>query len=183
MALSRNGNRVISVYDPTGLVEEGPQLLSNVSLPGLAALPHANEMSALTYTDSRRASLGGDWRTTFTLNSGIQIEPFVQGRGDLYSIESPELVNVSTGATTDGKNTVERIYGVAGANVSWPFIKPIGAASLVLEPLAQIALSPVYKVNPNIPNEDSASFEYDETNLFSVDRFSGFDLVEGGQRV
>ena len=53
----------------------------------------------------------------------------------------------------------------------------------MLEPLAQVALSPVYKVNPNIPNEDSASFEYDETNLFSIDRFSGFDLLEGGQRV
>jgi LPS-assembly protein len=181
--LSRNGNRVISIYDPTGVTPEGPQLLSDVSLPALSQLPQAKEISALTYTDSRRASLGGDWRTTFTLNSGIQIEPFVQGRGDFYSIDDPQLLNVATGATTAGKSTVERIYGVAGANLSWPFIKPIGSASLVLEPLAQIALSPVYRVNPNIPNEDSVSFEYDETNLFSVDRFSGFDLVEGGQRL
>ena len=39
------------------------------------------------------------------------------------------------------------------------------------------------RINPNIPNEDSASFEYDETNLFSTDRFSGYDLLEGGDRL
>ena len=33
------------------------------------------------------------------------------------------------------------------------------------------------------PNEDSRSTEFDETNLFSANRFSGTDRVEGGQRV
>ena len=38
------------------------------------------------------------------------------------------------------------------------------------------------KFNPNIPNEDSVSFEYDETTLFEINRFSGYDLAEGGAR-
>ena len=35
----------------------------------------------------------------------------------------------------------------------------------------------------NIPNEDSLDFEFDDTNLFGQDRFSGLDRVETGARV
>ena len=53
----------------------------------------------------------------------------------------------------------------------------------VSEPLVQAAVSPNVKLNTNIPNEDSASFELDETNLFSTHRFPGYDLYEGGARI
>jgi len=49
--------------------------------------------------------------------------------------------------------------------------------------MAQIAVAPLLGVNPYIPNEDSVSFEYDETNLFALNRFPGADLVESGQRL
>ncbi len=209
VALTRS-DRVISVFDPTGVIAEGPQLFNTNATGGnpfanpqqLANQAQARVLSALSYTDSRRASVGGDWRTSFTLDNGIRIDPFVYGRADGYSITNPVVFEGYAGAapagavsyanpTTQGigiyqaagKSSVGRISGTAGVNLSWPFIKPIGSASLVLEPLAQVDLSPVYKVDPNIPNEDSASFEYDETNLFSIDRFSGFDLLEGGQRL
>ena len=205
VALTRN-NRVISVYDPTGDIVQGPQLLnttasSNGSPNILANLPQnqVKQLSALEYTDSRRASAGFNWRSSFTLDDGIRIEPFVYGRADAYSIDNPTVLTGYSGTNTSanaipgtngggliatpGKDDVGRVSGTVGANLSWPFIKPIGAASLVLEPLAQVAVSPVYRVNPNIPNEDSAAFEYDETNLFSIDRFAGFDLLEGGQRL
>ena len=190
VALTRN-NRVFSEFDPSGGTVEGAQLFqttnANPALNTLTALNTATaageRVSALSYTDSRRASLGADWRTSLTLDNGIRVEPFLYGRGDIYSIDDAEIYNPTTEAFDPGKSTVGRISGTAGANLSWPFIKPIGAASVTLEPLAQIALSPVYRVDPNIPNEDSASFEYDETNLFSINRFAGFDLVEGGQRI
>ena len=75
-----------------------------------------------------------------------------------------------------------RGLGTIGADFSWPFIKPIWNGSLVLEPLVQLIYANKVKFNPNIPNEDSVSFEYDETNLFSINRFSGYDLAEGGAR-
>ena len=191
VSLTRN-DRVVSVFDPNGVVPQGPQLQGNGAATDgglydtaakLFALPLHEQISALSYTNSRRASLGADWQTSFTFDNGIRVEPFVLGRGDAYSIDGAQVYNPSQGVFDPGKSTVGRLEGTVGTNVSWPFIKPIGSASLILEPLAQLDLSPVYRVNPNIPNEDSASFEYDETNLFSTDRFSGFDLLEGGQRI
>jgi len=53
----------------------------------------------------------------------------------------------------------------------------------VLEPIAQVILAPDAKANPNIPDEDSQVFTFDETNLFSADRFDGYDLYDGGDRL
>ncbi len=52
----------------------------------------------------------------------------------------------------------------------------------VIEPIAQIIVSP-YGGNPaTIPNQDSTSFEFDDTNLFSVNRLPGYDIIEDGPR-
>jgi len=187
VALSRN-RPVVSIYDPSGVIPQGPQEFNPASGPLGAVTAQLSpsglkQVSALEYTSSRRASAEVDWRTDFIMNSGIKIEPFLFGRADAYSISDAHVYDQQTGAFVEGKDNVERVYGTAGATVSWPFIKPIGGASVVLEPMAQVAVSPTEKVNPNIPNEDSASFEYDETNLFDANRFSGFDLLEGGERL
>ncbi|HRD46526.1 MAG TPA: LPS assembly protein LptD, partial [Caulobacter sp.] len=55
--------------------------------------------------------------------------------------------------------------------------------TIVLEPLLQIALSPETDFGARIPNEDSVVLEYDETNLLRANKFPGFDLYEGGQRI
>ena len=55
--------------------------------------------------------------------------------------------------------------------------------TIILEPMAQIALSPNVKADANIPNEDSLVFTYDETNLFDADKFPGYDLYDGGARL
>jgi LPS-assembly protein len=81
--------------------------------------------------------------------------------------------------------------GAAGVDVSWPFFRRDGDRTIILEPLAQVALSPdVHQIvighdsnGPIYFNEDSLSLTYDETNLFRVNKFSGFDLYEGGQRL
>ena len=182
VALTRN-DPVISVYDPTGVVPAGPQQFTSATLAGLLAAPQAKQLSALEYTSSRRASAQLDWDTTLTLTNGIRLQPFLTGRADAYSFDGAKVYNPQTGLLTDGKDDEGRIYGTVGATVSWPFIKPIGSASIIVEPIAQLAISPVERVNPNIPNEDSVAFEYDETNLFSPNRFSGYDLVEGGDRL
>ncbi len=125
--------------------------------------------------DSRRATGEATWRRDFTLTSGIRVSPFVQTRFDTYNVS--DLPGVS------GSDTVTRGLGVVGADISWPFFKRLEGGSIVLEPVAQVAISPDSDLDPRIPNEDSLAFEFDENNLFRANKSPGFDLYEGGQRL
>jgi LPS-assembly protein len=51
-----------------------------------------------------------------------------------------------------------------------------------LEPIAQIVARPNESRIGRLPNEDAQSLVFDDSNLFSWDRFSGYDRVEGGVR-
>ena len=79
--------------------------------------------------------------------------------------------------------TLLRGVPTLGLNFSWPFVKQSGGTTIVLEPIAQLALSPDVKINPEIPNEDSVVFQYDETSLFDADKFPGYDAFDSGQRL
>ncbi len=131
---------------------------------------------SLPGVDSRRATLQGDWRRTFTLANGLRLAPFVQARADVYNLSNLPAPSPSNATAT-------RAFGTLGLDVSYPLIKQVGGVTYVLEPLAQIAISPNTRLDSLIPNEDSAVWEFDETNLFQVDKSPGFDLYEGGQRV
>jgi LPS-assembly protein len=126
--------------------------------------------------NSRRATLQGDWLRTFTFANGFRLQPFAQARGDIYNLTDLPAPFASTA-------TVSRGLGTIGANLSYPLIKQAGDVTWLLEPLAQIAISPNTRLDPRIPDEDSAIWEFDETNLFDVNKSPGFDLYEGGQRV
>jgi LPS-assembly protein len=211
VVLTRN-DEVVSINDPTSVQAPGAQQFDPVSktnagsistIATTAALTKNNSVTALTYTDYRRASAEADWNRTFTSDLGIRVEPFLQVRGDVFSVTNSTLYNFgATPATitaksnetiqtygsayaiaTPGEDSIARGLVQAGANVSWPFIRNFGSTSVILEPMAQVIVAPLLGVNPYIPNEDSVSFEYDETNLFALNRFPGADLIESGQRI
>lgn len=180
VSLSRN-NPVVDITDASGLFPAGPAPYLGVAPTFAGGLTGP---AYLTYRDSRRVSAGVSWRRDFTLQNGIRVSPFAETHGEAWSINDASL---STGPGNTllrpAESTIGRASGTLGADLSWPFIKPIANGSIILEPLAQIALSPRIRPNANIPNEDSASFEFDETTLFSIHRFPGHDLDEGGQRL
>jgi len=125
--------------------------------------------------DSRRATVEANWLRTFTLSNGLRLAPFLDGRFDLYSLaELP---------TSPSNATLGQAFGTLGLNLSYPLIKRSGPITYVLEPLAQVALSPQLKQDPRIPDEDSTVFEFDETNLFEPNKSPGFDIYDGGQKL
>lgn len=65
---------------------------------------------------------------------------------------------------------------------SWPLIGETGSWSHLVEPEAALFYDREGGNDPDVPNEDSASFEFDETNLFAPSRFTGVDRVEEGLR-
>jgi LPS-assembly protein len=144
-----------------------------------------NQELRLDGIDSRRATGELDWRRTFTTAAGVRISPFVNLRGDAYSVD--DLIGPGSRS-----KTFSRFAAVAGADVGMPFFRRFASATVVLEPILQFAVSPdVDQVEigtdalgqPLYLNEDSLAFEFDETNLFRPNRFPGYDLYEDGARL
>lgn len=166
-------------YEPKGDILGGrlrldgsAVVLTRAQAPDDSGIPGASPIPVL---DSRRATLGGDWQTSWTLRNGLRIQPFVDARVDVYNVtdETPGPSNA----------TITRAFGDVGADISYPLIRQTKAATWVLEPMAQVAIGPNTKDYPTIGNEDSQVWEFDETNLFDVNRSPGYDLYEGGQSV
>ncbi|ATC24694.1 LPS-assembly protein LptD [Caulobacter vibrioides] len=143
--------------------------------------------------DSSRASVKADWRASNIIGPGLKVSPFVQARGDAYSIKT-FVTPAASALGDDTQETYTRALGVGGVDFSLPFYKPLTkGGSVVLEPLAQVALGsdssrvPVVVARDGtkryLYNEDSATIEFDETNLFQANKSPGFDLYEGGQRL
>jgi LPS-assembly protein len=126
--------------------------------------------------DSRRATFDADWQRTFIFGPGLRLDAFLDARADVYSLASlpaPYAKDV----------TVTRSVPTGGFTLSWPFFKSDGPLTWVVQPIAQVAISPVVRQDPRIPNEDSVDFEFDYTNLFQIDKSPGFDIVDSGQRL
>lgn len=140
------------------------------------AIP-AGPTAGLPGVDSRRISGQAEWRRALISPLGVRWEPFVDVRADLYSIgDLPPMLGLEAEAFSRGRAT-------AGIDVSYPLIRRMGSdADLILEPMAQLSVSTDPDLDPRIPNEDSQTLELDESSLFRIDRFPGYDLLEGGLR-
>jgi LPS-assembly protein len=75
-----------------------------------------------------------------------------------------------------------RLMPTVGLEYRYPFINVQPWGSTTLEPIAQVIIRPNETYAGKLPNEDAQSLVYDASNLFSVDKFSGYDRVEGGGR-
>jgi LPS-assembly protein len=126
--------------------------------------------------DSARVTGEADWRSSFTTQGGIRIEPFLNARADAYKVSDLDPV-------TGGDATITRAFGTVGVEVRYPLMRRFGDTTVVVEPVAQGALSPEADFDSRIPNEDSRVFDLDETNLFRPNKFPGYDLYEGGGRL
>lgn len=131
----------------------------------------------LAGVDSRRITGQVDWRRTLISPMGLRWEPFVDARLDAYSVDDlPPMMGVDSDVLTRGRAS-------AGVDVSYPLYRRLNAsADLILEPMAQLSVSTDADLDPRIPNEDSQTLELDHSSLFRMDRFPGYDLMEGGLR-
>jgi LPS-assembly protein len=129
-----------------------------------------------------RASAEVDWRRTVVTDNGQMITPFFQLRGDVASVDVDNQPGVSNYIAT-GEHELARVMPVAGLEYRYPLIDVEPWGTQTVEPIAQLILRPNETSIGQFPNEDSQSLNFDDTNLFSVDKYSGWDRVEGGGRV
>jgi LPS-assembly protein len=67
-------------------------------------------------------------------------------------------------------------------DVTWPLVGEALGGTQVFTPHVQLVASPHLR-NMAIPNEDGRAIELQESNLFALNRFPGYDRVEDGNRV
>jgi LPS-assembly protein len=178
---------VESHYEPQDFVLGG-RLRASASAVSLDRNQSPSGATRTPGIDSRRLTGELDWRRAITTASGLRVEPFVNLRADGY-----DLNDIPTGVNGGlrSQNT-SRGLAVAGADISYPLYRRWNSSTVILEPLAQVAISPsAHQIvighdaagQPIYFNEDSVAFEFDETTLFRADKFPGYDLYEDGARL
>ena len=131
-----------------------------------------------TYT---RLSAQTDWRRTIVTDNGQMITPFIQLRGDVASVQVDNQGGVSNYIST-GDNQLVRAMPAVGVEYRYPFVDVQPWGTQTVEPIAQVIIRPNETDIGKFPNEDAQSLVFSDTNLFSIDKYSGYDRVEGGSR-
>lgn len=120
-----------------------------------------------------------EWRRTLTDDIGERFTPFVLGRADLYSVPSEQQIDgVGIGGPTD--TFTREMIGV-GLDYRYPFVANTATGSHVIEPVVQV-IARGGGSNANVPNENSQSLVFDDTLLFDINKFSGYDYIENDTR-
>ncbi len=129
-----------------------------------------------------RASADMTWRKTVINSWGQMFTPFVVVRGDVaYRSIAPDPGIGSFISTTS--ETLVRGMPAVGMETRWPFISAHSWGTQTIEPIAQMIIRPNEAQIGRFPNEDAQSLIFDDTNLFSINKYSGFDRIEGGTRL
>ncbi|MFV0322123.1 MAG: LPS-assembly protein LptD [Alphaproteobacteria bacterium] len=85
---------------------------------------------------------------------------------------------------TDFSGSETQLRPMVKGEFSYPLVRYAPSNTITIEPVIQAVWSPDYNQDDYryIPNEDSQTFELTASNLFTPNRFSGFDRDEGGLR-
>lgn len=120
-----------------------------------------------------RAGGSVDWTRDGSIGNGILAEAVGSMDFDAYRAWDAR----DTGDVEDYARTVP----TGSVELRWPWMREGESAQHVIEPIIQVIYSHAFG-DSDVPNEDSQIVEFDETNLFSLNRFPGVDRLETGFR-
>jgi LPS-assembly protein len=175
-----NLSRDQAVFDPITTTANTSSLCTTASADPLARMPSQCLLRGFagTYT---RLTAEAQWRKSFTDPFGQIWTPFASLRADAINSSVSNQPGVSNYLPV-GDTQAFRLMPTVGLEYRYPFINIQPWGSTTVEPIAQIIIRPNETYAGKLPNEDAQSLVFDASNLFSVDKFSGYDRVEGGGR-
>jgi LPS-assembly protein len=130
--------------------------------------------------DTQRAFASAEWDLRRLTPWGQQVTLTGYIRGDVYHTEDAAETVVPIYRGTDGWHT--RGIAALAADVQWPFIGQLFGGVQRIVPRVQVVATPPTS-NLDIPNEDARSVELEDSNLFALNRFPGYDRWEDSSRV
>lgn len=142
----------------------------------------ANSMSLIRIKgqDVQRATLQGQWERSWLTGLGQRVTGTVLLRGDLYNTTNRLGATLPSYRGNEGFQT--RGIALAAVDAEWPFSGAAFGGTQTITPRVQIVAAPL-NLNRGVPNEDARSNELEDTNLFALNRYSGYDRFESGTRL
>ena len=142
-----------------------------------------------------RASANLSWKRQFIDPIGQVWTPFVFANMNGSWLSLDKTGSYSAGGASIGNNADQvnflgsspdtyRGRAMAGAGVEYrlPLIARTQGVTHLLEPIAQIIIRPSEITSQALVNEDAQSLVFDDSNLFAISKYSGYDRFEGGVR-
>ena len=124
--------------------------------------------------DTQRAFAAVQWDLRRYTPLGQEVTFTAYGRGDVYHTDQVGQTNTVVyrgNAGWSGRGIV-----ALAADLRWPLIGNFlnGSQRIVASPKTR---------NLSLPNEDARSIDLEDSNLFALNRFSGYDRWEDGSRI
>lgn len=132
----------------------------------------------------QRAQLAMQWDRPFQNSLGQQWLLTARVDSNLYHAENMNLQPTYSTGRQSGLSG--QILPTLSLKTNWPFLRSFaeGKGVQILEPIAQVIVAPNTgnAVGHDHPNEDSLTYEFNDTTLFALNRYMGTDRLDGGLR-
>ncbi len=132
-----------------------------------------------TGQDTQRAFALARWDLRRITGLGQEVTFTALARGDVYNSDENNLTATAVYRGNPGWQT--RGLATAAVDVKWPLLGEFLGGTQVLTPRFQVVASPNLR-NLAIPNEDARAIDLEDSNLFALNRFPGYDRIEDGVR-
>ena len=130
--------------------------------------------------DTQRAFAGARWDRRFLTNYGQELTLTAYARGDAYHTDDVLSTDITAYRGEEGWNF--RGIGALAADLRYPLIGPAFGGTQRIIPRVQLVLTPRTS-NLDIPNEDARAIDLEDSNLFALNRFPGYDRWDDGSRI
>ena len=154
---------------------ERQKSINTVTYNSRSYTPGNNTLDLDLGTNQTHLMAYADWQRQMISPQGIQFTPFGSVRGDGFLTQNVPSAEQDT--TSDFY-----ILPTAGVDTRMPFVTSLGDYQSVVTPVMQIIASPSEPDQRNNGNEDAITLNFDTSNLFLSDKFTGYDRWEGGLR-
>jgi LPS-assembly protein len=122
------------------------------------------------------------WQNQLIANGAV-LTPFAGVRLDAATYDRSSAEVIDTAAQAPDNDVLLGLTPIAALDVRYPLAARSPGITHLVEPIAQIVYRGASSIQPGITNEDSQSVIFDDTNLFSYNRFTGADRQETGLRL
>ena len=129
--------------------------------------------------ETQRAFAGARWDLRRITGMGQEMTLTGLVRGDVYHSDENDLTATEIYRGRPGWQA--RGIATAALDVKWPLVGRAMGGTQAFTPRIQLAATPSIR-NLAVPNEDARAIELEDSNLFALNRFPGYDRIEDGVR-